>query len=160
MINTLTQIIVAVAGVLTPVICGYVANLIRKYIPTKSLLQVLEQFAKDAVVLAEKAGVTDKLLDKKQFAIDKLQDMLQQAGFSKQDEDLLAGCIEHAYCELKNDIEPVYQVDSAKIASTTGTGNTQKVNSHEKVYKLSEMCDKDGNIIPELMKGVPGYEEK
>ena len=160
MTNTLTQIIVSVAGVLTPVICGYVANIIRRYIPTKNLLQALEQFAKDAVVLTEKAGLTDKLLDKKQYAINKLQDMLQQAGFNKQDEDLLAGCIEHAYCELKNDIESVYQVDSTKTASATGTGNIQTVNPHEKVYKLSEMCDKDGNIISELMKGVPGYEEK
>ena len=116
--NTIAQIIVAVAGILTPVICGYVANLIRKYIPTKNLLQALEQFAKDAVVLTERAGLTDKLLDKKQYAIDKLQDMLQQAGFSKQDEDLLAGCIEHAYCELKKDIESVYQVDSANSATT------------------------------------------
>ena len=154
--DTITQIIVAVAGVLTPVICGYVANLIRKYIPTKGLLQALEQFAKDAVVLAEKAGLTDKLLNKKQFAIDKLQDMLQQAGFTKQDEDLLAGCIEHAYCELKNDIESVYKASDTKISPTV---NADK-NPHEKVYKLSEMCDKDGNIIPELMKGVPGYEEK
>lgn len=150
--DTITQIIVAVAGVLTPVICGYVANLVRKYIPTKDLLQALEQFAKDAVVLAEKAGLTDKLLNKKQFAIDKLQDMLQQAGFSKQDEDLLAGCIEHAYCELKKDIESVYRVND--------TDEAKAVKPHEKIYKLSEMCDKDGNIIPELMKGVPGYEEK
>lgn len=154
MINTLTQIIVAVAGILTPVICGYAANLIRKYIPTKGLLQALEQFAKDAVVLTEKAGLTDKLLDKKQYAIDKLQDMLQQAGFSKQDEDLLAGCIEHAYCELKNDIESVYKADVPEV------DEDKTVNPHEKVYKLSEMCDKDGNIIPELMRGVPGYEEK
>ena len=154
MTNTLTQIIVAVAGVLTPVICGYVANLIRKYIPTKNLLQALEQFAKDTVVLTEKAGLTDKLLDKKQYAINKLQDMLQQAGFSKQDEDLLAGCIEHAYCELKNDIESVYKADVPTV------DKDKTVNPHEKVYKLSEMCDKDGNIIPELMKGVPGYEEK
>ena len=121
--DTITQIIVVVAGVLTPVICGYVANLVRKYIPTKDLLQALEQFAKDAVVLAEKAGLTDKLLNKKQFAIDKLQDMLQQASFSKQDEDLLAGCIEHAYCELKKDIESVYQVDSANNAPTTVKGD-------------------------------------
>ena len=154
--DTITQIIVAVAGVLTPVICGYVANLVRKYIPTKDLLQALEQFAKDAVVLSEKAGLTDKLLNKKQFAIDKLQDMLHQAGFSKQDKDLLAGCIEHAYCELKKDIESVYRASDAKISPTV---NADK-KPHEKVYKLSEMCDKDGNIIPELMKGVPGYEEK
>lgn len=154
MTNTITQIIVAVAGVLTPVICGYVANLIKKYIPDKNLLQALEQFAQDAVVLSEKAGVTDKLLDKKQFAIDKLQDMLQQAGFSKQDEGLLAGCIEHAYCELKNDIESVYKADVPEV------DEDKTVNPHEKVYKLSEMCDKDGNIIPELMRGVPGYEEK
>lgn len=156
--SIVTQVIIAVAGVLTPVICGYVANLIKKYIPDKSLLQALEQFAKDAVVLAEKAGLTDKLLDKKQYAINKLQDMLQQAGFNKQDEGLLAGCIEHAYCELKNDIESVYQADSTNNAPTTDKDKT--VNPHEKVYKLSEMCDKDGNIIPELMKGVPGYEEK
>lgn len=156
MSDIITQIIVAVAGVLTPVICGYVANLVRKYIPTKDLLQALEQFAKDAVVLAEKAGLTDKLLNKKQFAIDKLQDMLQQAGFSKQDEDLLAGCIEHAYCELKKDIESVYRVND----TTVNTDEAKAVKPHEKIYKLSEMCDKDGNIIPELMKGVPGYEEK
>lgn len=121
--SIVTQVIIAVAGVLTPAICLCVANLIKKYIPNKSLLQALEQFAKDAVVLAEKAGLTDKLLDKKQYAIDKLQDMLQQAGFSKQDEDLLAGCIEHAYCELKKDIESVYQVDSANSAPTTVKGD-------------------------------------
>lgn len=154
MTNTLTQIIVAVAGVLTPVICGYVANLIKKYIPNKGLFQALQQFAQAAVVVAEKAGLTDKLLNKKQYAIDKLQDMLQQAGFSKQDEDLLAGCIEHAYCELKNDIESVYKADVPEV------DEDKTVNPHEKVYKLSEMCDKDGNIIPELMRGVPGYEEK
>lgn len=152
--DTITQIIVAVAGVLTPVICGYVANLVRKYIPTKDLLQALEQFAKDAVVLTEKAGLTDKLLDKKQYAINKLQDMLEQAGFSKQDESLLAGCVEHAYCELKHDIESVYKAPA--VSDTKPVAEKPK----EKVYKLSEMCDKDGNIIPELMKGVPGYEEK
>ena len=138
MINIVTQIIVAVAGVLTPAICLYVANLIKKYIPNNSLLQALERFAKDAVVLAEKAGLTDKLLDKKQYAVQKLQDMLEQAGFSKQDEELLAGCIEHAYCELKQDIESVYK---------------------KKVYPLSETTDKNGNIKPEL-KGSVANEEK
>lgn len=150
MTNIITQLIVAIAGVLTPVICAYVANLIKKYI----LLQALEQFAKDAVVAAEKAGLTDKLLDKKQYAIQQLQDMLEKAGFSKQDENLLAGCIEHAYCELKNDIESVYK--TPVVSDVKSVPEKPK----EKVYKLSEMCDKDGNIIPELMKGVPGYEEK
>ncbi|MDO3392573.1 phage holin [Ligilactobacillus sp. 110_WCHN] len=154
MTNTITQVIVAVAGVLTPVICGYVANLIKKYIPDKSLLQALGQFAQDAVVVAEKAGVTDKLLDKKQYAINKLQDMLEHAGFSKQNEELLGSCVEHAYCELKHDIESVYKAPA--VSDTKPVAEKPK----EKVYKLSEMCDKDGNIIPELMKGVPGYEEK
>ena len=66
-----------------------------------------------------------------------MQDLLEQAGFSKQDEDLLAGCIEHAYCELKQDIESVYQ---------------------KKVYSLSETTDKNGNIKPEL--GGNANEEK
>ena len=121
--SIVTQVIIAVAGVLTPRVCLYIANFVKKYIPNKSLLQALEQFAKDAVVLAEKAGLTDKLLDKKQYAINKLQDMLQQAGFSKQDEELLAGCIEHAYCELKKDIESVYQGDSENNAPTTVKGD-------------------------------------
>lgn len=123
--SIVTQVIVAVASVLTPVVCLYIANFVKKYIPNKSLLQALEQFAKDAVVLAEKAGLTDKLLDKKQYAIDKLQDMLQQAGFSKQDEELLADCIERAYCELKKDIESVYKApkktNDTKTTTTTPT---------------------------------------
>ncbi|HIX01174.1 MAG TPA: phage holin family protein [Candidatus Ligilactobacillus excrementigallinarum] len=136
--DTLTQCIVAVAGVLIPIICAYCARLVKKYIPTKSLLTALEQFAKDAVVLAEKAGLNDKLLNKKQYAINKLQDMLENVGFNQQDVSLLSDCIERAYCELKNDIESVYQ---------------------KKIYSLSETTDKDGNIKPEL-KGSVANEEK
>lgn len=140
--DLITQIIVAVAGVVTPAICVYVANLIKKYIPKKSLLQALEQFAKDAVVLAEQTGVKDDYLDKKKFAICKLQEMLESAGFSKQDEDLLSGCIEHAYCELKHDMEAVYQNNGA-----------------DKVYKLSETTDANGNVKSEL-NGGKANEEK
>lgn len=154
MSNIITQIIIAVAGVLTPVICLYVANLLKKYVPNKGLFQALEQFAQDAVVVAEKAGLTDKLLDKKQYAIQQLQDMLEHAGFSKQNEELLENCIEHAYCEMKRSIESVYK--TSVVSDVKPTVEKPK----EKIYKLSEMCDKDGNILPELMKGVPGYEEK
>ena len=150
MSDIITQIIIAVAGVLTPAICLYATNLIKKYVPN----QALEQFAQDAVVVAEKAGLTDKLLDKKQYAIQQLQDMLEHAGFSKQNEELLGNCIEHAYCEMKRSIESVYKAPA--VSDVKPTVEKPK----EKIYKLSEMCDKDGNIIPELMKGVPGYEEK
>ncbi|WP_278838256.1 phage holin [Ligilactobacillus saerimneri] len=152
--DIITQVIVAVAGVLTPAICLYATNLIKKYIPNKELFQALEQFAQDAVVVAEKAGLTDKLLDKKQYAIQQLQDMLEHAGFSKQNEELLGNCVEHAYCEMKRRIESVYK--APVVSDVKPTVEKPK----EKVYKLSEMCDKDGNILPELMKGVPGYEEK
>lgn len=152
--DIITQIIIAVAGVLTPAICLYATNLIKKYVPNKGLFQALQQFAQDAVVVAEKAGLTDKLLDKKQYAIQQLQDMLERAGFSKQNEKLLGNCIEHAYCEMKRSIESVYK--ASVVSDVKPTVEKPK----EKIYKLSEMCDKDGNIIPELMKGVPGYEEK
>lgn len=154
MTDIITQIIIAVAGVLTPAICLYVASLLKKYVPNKGLFQALEQFAQDAVVVAEKAGLTDKLLDKKQYAVQQLQDMLEHAGFSKQNEELLGNCIEHAYCEMKRSIESVYK--APVVSDVKPTVEKPK----EKVYKLSEMCDKDGNILPELMKGVPGYEEK
>lgn len=154
MTDITTQIIVAVAGVLTPAICLYATNLIKKYVPNKGLFQALQQFAQDAVVVAEKAGLTDKLLDKKQYAVQQLQDMLGHAGFSKQNEELLGNCIEHAYCEMKRSIESVYK--TPVVSDVKPMVEKPK----EKVYKLSEMCDKDGNILPELMKGVPGYEEK
>lgn len=154
MSDIITQIIVAVAGVLTPAICLYATNLIKKYIPNKGLFQALQQFAQNAVVVAEKTGLTDKLLDKKQYAIQQLQDMLDHAGFNKQNEELLGNCIEHAYCEMKRSIESVYK--APVVSDIKPTVEKPK----EKVYKLSEMCDKDGNILPELMKGVPGYEEK
>lgn len=150
MSDLITQIILAVAGVLTPVVAVYVANLVKKYIPNRGLLQALQQFSKDAVVIAEKAGVSDKALIKKQYAIDKLNDMLVQAGFSAQDKELLSACIEHAYCVLKDDIESVYQ-DKGK---TETNAVTVKEKSQEKVYKLSEITDKNGNILPELMKGA------
>ncbi|MFK5676017.1 hypothetical protein [Ligilactobacillus sp. LYQ60] len=114
--NEITQIVVAVAGILTPALCLWVANLVKKYIPTKPLLQALEQFAKDAVVLAEKAGAPDKM----QYAEVMLQDMLVRAGFDKQDTDLLRGCLEHAYCELKEDIERVYSTPKIKPAEPSG----------------------------------------
>ena len=153
MSDIITQIIVAVAGVLTPAICLYATNIIKKYIPNKGLFQALQQFAQDAVVVAEKAGLTDKLLDKKQYAIQQLQDMLEHAGFSKQNEELLGNCVEHAYCEMKRSIESVYKTPVIPDVTTVEKPK-------EKVYKLSVMCDKDGNILPELMKGIPGYEEK
>ncbi|WP_454545781.1 phage holin [Ligilactobacillus sp. LYQ135] len=126
--------------ILAIIVTGYI--LFKKPAMTNELLQALEQFAKDAVVVAEKAGLTDKLLDKKQYAIQKLQDMLTHAGFTKQDEELLSDCIEHAYCELKQDIEAVYASKST-----------------DKVYKLSETTDANGNIKPEL-GGVVNEENK
>lgn len=103
----LNNLITIGSFILAVIVTGYI--LFKKPAMTNELLQALEQFAKDAVVVAEKAGLTDKLLDKKQYAIQKLQEMLEHAGFSKQNEELLGNCIEHAYCELKKDVENVYK---------------------------------------------------
>ncbi|MFK5705249.1 hypothetical protein ACI3E1_02185, partial [Ligilactobacillus sp. LYQ139] len=101
---------------LTPAVMLVIANAIHKYVPQQDVLEALEQFAKDAVVLAEKAGAPDKM----QYAEVMLQDMLVRAGFDKQDTDLLRGCLEHAYCELKDDIERVYSTPKIKPAEPSG----------------------------------------
>lgn len=38
-----------------------------------------------------------KLPDKRQYAIDKVQDMLERSDLNKKDEELLIGCIEHTH---------------------------------------------------------------
>ena len=116
MINLIVQALVAIAGFLTPVVMLAIANAIHKYVPHKDVLEALEQFAQDAVVLAEKSGAPDKM----QYAEVVLQDMLIRAGFEKQDAELLRGCLEHAYCELKDDIERVYSKPQIKPAEPSG----------------------------------------
>lgn len=116
MISLIVQAIVAAATVLTPVAMLVIANAIHKYVPQRDLLEALGQFAKDAVVLAEKAGAPNKM----QYAEVTLQDMLVRAGFEKQDAEMLRGCLEHAYCELKDDIERVYSKPQIKPAEPSG----------------------------------------
>lgn len=116
MISLIVQAIVAAATVLTPAAMLVIANTIHKYVPHRNVLEALEQFAQDAVVLAEKSGAPNKM----QYAEVVLQDMLIRAGFEKQDAELLRGCLEHAYCELKDDIERVYSKPQIKPAEPSG----------------------------------------
>ena len=136
--DIITQIIVAVGSIVCPLIFGYIATLVKKYIPKKAELQAIEQFAKDAVVITEQIASTHKIEDKKDYAMLELQNMLQQAGFSVEDKNILSSAIERAFLGLKNAIEAQYPPYQAPKKVVKG-------------IPLSETTDKDGNIKPELM---------
>lgn len=109
-VSTVTQVILAISGVLVPVIAGRIAVIIKRYIKDLSTLKAIEDFAKSAVVVAEKIGVEDRLTSetKKNYAVVGLQNMLVKAGFEPVDEAVLRSEVEKAYALLKYDIEKIY----------------------------------------------------
>ncbi len=109
-ISMVTQVILAVSGVLVPIITARIAVIIKRHVRDLSTLKAIEEFAKSAVVLAEKLGVEDRLTGetKKNFAVVGLQNMLVKAGFKPVDDAILSAEVEKAYSLLKQDIERVY----------------------------------------------------
>lgn len=108
--STVTQVIWAISGVLVPVIAGKIAVVIKRYVKDMSTLKAIEDFAKSAVVVAEKIGVEDRLTSetKKNYAVVGLQNMLVKAGFKPVDDAILRSEVEKAYMLLKYDIEKIY----------------------------------------------------
>lgn len=106
----ITQVVVAVAGVLMPVVVGKMVFEIKKHVKTLDSLHAIEEFAKAAVVVAEKVGAEDRLVcsTKKSYAVVALQNMLVKYGFEPIDEAILTAEVEKAYSMLKYDIEKIY----------------------------------------------------
>jgi len=84
-ISTVTQVVLAVSGIVVPIITAKIAVIIKQHIKDISTLKAIEEFAKSAVVLAEKVGVKERLMGetKKSYAIVGLQNMLVKAGFNE-----------------------------------------------------------------------------
>lgn len=88
--------------VITAVI-AYVGSEIRKNERARTIFNVLEPLAKDAVVASQKLGVTEYLTGtmKKNHAIQAVNQALLDAGFTVKNTQVIRNAIEKAYAEQK-----------------------------------------------------------
>lgn len=95
-------IVTVLATVLTAVI-SYCGSVLVKNNRALTVVRALEPLAKDAVIAAQKLGVTQYLSGamKKNHAVQSVAQALLNAGFDVKDEQIIANAVEKAYAEQK-----------------------------------------------------------
>ena len=96
-------IVTVLATVLTAVI-SYCGSVLVKNNRALTVVRALEPLAKDAVIAAQKLGVTEYLTGaaKKNHAIQSVIKALSDAGFSIADEQIIANAVEKAYAQQRD----------------------------------------------------------
>lgn len=104
-INSIADVITAVAAVSLPIIAAYVSKWFKGNKRAETLVSVLPTLAKDAVVAMQKLGVTEAIEGevKKSHAVQIVKQALANLGFTSTDETTLKNAIEAAYAQLKAD---------------------------------------------------------
>ncbi len=95
-------VVTVLVTVLTAVIT-FLGSEIKKNVRAHTIFNVLEPLAKDAVVAAQKLGVTEYLSGamKKNHAVQAVAKALLDAGFTVNDEQVIKNAVEKAYAEQK-----------------------------------------------------------
>ncbi len=86
----------------------YVGSEIRKNERARTIFNVLEPLAKDAVVAAQKLGVTEM---KKNHAVQAVSQALLDAGFTVKDEQVIVNAVEQAYAKQRDLLKQYPQKD-------------------------------------------------
>lgn len=104
-INSIADVITAVAVASLPIIVAYVSKWLKGNRTAETLVSVLPTLAKDAVVAMQKLGVNETLegVVKKARAVQIVAKALSDLGFNETNEATLANAIESAYAQLKAD---------------------------------------------------------
>lgn len=101
--NTNELVVTLLATVLTAVI-SYCGNVLVKNNRALTIVRALEPLAKDAVIAAQKLGVTEYLTGtaKKNHAVQSVIKALSDAGFSIEDEQVIKNAVEKAYAQQRD----------------------------------------------------------
>lgn len=104
-VNSIADVITAVAAVSLPVIVAYVSRWLKGNKQAETLVSVLPTLAKDAVVAMQKLGVAEAIegVVKKARAVQIVAKALSDLGFNETNEATLANAVESAYAQLKAD---------------------------------------------------------
>lgn len=102
-VNSLTEIVVAVVVTIIPFIFKQLEKWLEKNQTAKTIVSILPTIAKDAVVVAEKLGVEEKLDGeiKNSKAVSFVSETLKNLGFTEVDEQIIKNAVESSYAELK-----------------------------------------------------------
>lgn len=117
--NSLADVVVAVVVAAIPFIFKQLENWLKKNQTARTIVSILPTIAKDAVVVAEKLGVEEKLVGevKNSKAVGYVAETLKTLGFTEVDAQITKNAVESAYAELeKNGTLEVYKADDKQEA--------------------------------------------
>ena len=118
-VNSLSEIVVAVVVAVIPFIFKQLEKWLEKNQTAKTIVSILPTIAKDAVVVAEKLGVEEKLAGevKNSKAVSYVAETLKNLGFTDVDVQIVKNSVESAYAELvKDGTLEVYKADDKQVA--------------------------------------------
>lgn len=97
------ELIVTVLATILTTVISYCGHLLAKNSQALTILRAIEPLAKDAVIAAQKLGVTQYLSGamKKNHAVQAVAQALLNAGFTVKDEQVIKDAVEKAYAEQK-----------------------------------------------------------
>lgn len=128
-INNLAEVVVAIVVAVIPFIFKQVEEWLEKNQTAKTVISILPTIAKDAVVVAEKLGVEEKLDGeiKKSKAVKSVSETLKNLGFTDVDEQIIKNVVESSYAELvKNGTLSVYKSDDKQEAQQAGKNKQEQ----------------------------------
>lgn len=104
-INSIADVITAVAVASLPIIITYLSKWLKGNRTASTIVSILPILAKDAVVAMQKLGVNEAIEGetKKSHAVQIVMQALASLGFDYTDETTLKNAIESAYAQLKAD---------------------------------------------------------
>lgn len=135
-INSIADVITAVAAVSLPIIVAYVSKWLKGNKKAETLVSVLPTLAKDAVVAMQKLGVTEAIegVTKKTRAVQIVAKALFDLGFNETNKVALANAVESAYAQLKAD----GTLDAYPQASKTDDKQEEIAKAEAELAKLKE----------------------
>ncbi|MEK1377602.1 oxidoreductase [Limosilactobacillus fermentum] len=104
-INSIADVITAVAVASLPIIITYLSKWLKGNRTAETIVSILPTLAKDAVVAMQQLGV-EKAIEgevKKSHAVQIVAKALSDLGFNETNEATLANAVESAYAQLKAD---------------------------------------------------------
>lgn len=137
-VNSLAEVVVAVVVAVIPFIFKQLEKWLEKNQTAKTVISILPTIAKDAVVIAEKLGVEEKLASdiKNSKAVKSVSETLKSLGFTDVDEQIIKNAVESAYAELvKNGTLSVYKPDNKQETQQVEENKQEQPQTEQVVVK-------------------------
>lgn len=153
-INSIADVITAVAAVSLPIIITYLSKWVKGNRTAETIVSILPNLAKDAVVAMQQLGV-EKVIEgeaKKSHAVQIVKQALANLGFTNTDEATLANAVESAYAQLKAD----GTLDAYPQAVDTSDEDTKQTEIAKAEAELTSLKEQEATAQKQLdaLKGA------